>query len=255
MEDFVKTKQEILAKRKKHTPLEKFFHRIKPSTHHLFTDQYKGMPFHLVIEVPHDQLTQDAIQDIIPSCIGLSIDTSQLDILHTRQNLLDLKHIYPTLPIIQNDLILDPYQIYESRFQLMDHVPIHVNDISSSDLLSFILLNREHNMRSILKVHSESELDKTVETPVKLIGIDESSLIDKGFNLDELIDLAQKVPQEKLIMSRLINPTIEDLYKLKEAEINCVILPLYCDVLKDDRLLKLFPKIHSFKPEENRSPL
>lgn len=255
MEDFVKSKQEILAKRKKHTPLEKFFHRIKPSSNHLFSDKHEGMPFHLVIEVSQDQLNEEAIQQFIPSCVGLCVDTSNLEILHTRQSLLDLKQIYPTLPIIQNDLILDPYQTYESRFQLMDHVPIHVNDISASDLLSFILLNREHNMRSILKVHSEAELDKTVETPVKLIGIDESSLIGKNLNLDQLIDLAQKVPQEKLIISRVINPSIEDLYRLRDAEINCVILPHEANIFQDKRLLELFPKIHSFKPEENRSPL
>ncbi|MCJ8344003.1 hypothetical protein MJH12_00525 [bacterium] len=255
MDEFVKNKQAILAKRKKHTPLEKFFHRIQPSKNHLFTDHSEGMPFHLVIEISNGQINEEILQEILPSCIGLSIDTSQLEILHTRQDLLDLKLIYPTLPIIQNDLILDPYQIYESRFQLMDHVPIHVSNLSASDLLTFILLSREHNMRAILKVHNESELDKTIETPVKIIEIDESSIVDQGLNLDQVIDLAQKVPQEKLIISRVINPNIEDLQRLKEAEINCVILPIAADAIKDPRFLKLFPKVNNFKLEENRLPL
>ncbi|PCJ19145.1 MAG: hypothetical protein COB02_08845 [Candidatus Cloacimonadota bacterium] len=255
MDDIINSKRETLAKRKKHTPLEKFFHRIHQSKNHIFNSHNKGMPFHLIIEVSTNHINEQSLKDIIPSCIGLSIDTSNLEVLHTRQHLLDLKEIYPNLPIIQNDLIIDPYQIYESRFQLMDHIALHLNDISSSDLLSFILLSREQNMRTILKVHNEAEIDKTIETPVKLIEIDESSLINQGLNLDQIIDLAQKVPQEKLIISRVINPTIEDLHRLKEAEINCVILPIDADVIKNPQFLKIFPKINSFKSEENLSPL
>lgn len=80
------------------------------------------------------------------------------------------------LPILRKDFILEPYQVYESRFYGADAILL-IADLLSKDRLSELMqLAETLGMDYLIEAHTEKELKKILSLKAPLIGINNRDL-------------------------------------------------------------------------------
>ena len=81
------------------------------------------------------------------------------------------------LPLLRKDFIIDPYQIYESRYLGADAVLLIVRILTPQLLKSFLYLTWSLGMDALLEVHDEKDLDTALRTPAHIIGINKPNIV------------------------------------------------------------------------------
>ncbi len=66
------------------------------------------------------------------------------------------------LPLLRKDFILEPYQIYESRYFGADAVLLIADLLSKDKLIEFIVLAEQLGLEVLVEAHSEKELKKVL---------------------------------------------------------------------------------------------
>ena len=76
-----------------------------------------------------------------------------------------------SLPVLQKDFILDPFQIYEGRALGADAILLIASLLDREQLKDFVALARNLQMVPLVEVHNESDLEKTSNLNLSLIGL------------------------------------------------------------------------------------
>lgn len=105
------------------------------------------------------------------------------------------------LPILRKDFIIDEYQIYESRFYDADAILLIASILSKEQIGDFIGIAESMNMNCIVEVHNEKELNKVLDTKAEIIGINNRNLDTLEIDLNTTLNLMNKIPSGKLIVS------------------------------------------------------
>lgn len=146
---------------------------------------------------------------------GLSILTdedffggSNDDLLITRENV--------QLPLLRKDFIIDEYQIYEAKAIGADVILLIAAILSPAQMKKFSELAKELGLEVLLEIHNETELQKSLDIEVPMIGVNNRNL--KTFQVDLNIskELAPKIPSGviKISESGINNPA--SIKELKE---------------------------------------
>ncbi|MFA5374079.1 MAG: indole-3-glycerol phosphate synthase TrpC [Candidatus Omnitrophota bacterium] len=64
-------------------------------------------------------------------------------------------------PVLRKDFILEPYQVYESRFYGADAILLIAGLLTQDELTQFIAIAAELGMDCLVEVHNEKELKKS----------------------------------------------------------------------------------------------
>ena len=100
-----------------------------------------------------------------------------------------------TLPVLRKDFIIDPYQIYESLALGADCVLLIVAMLDDEQLADFCQLAQELKMAVLVESHTREELDRALQLPTPLIGINNRSLHTFNTDIQLSIDLKQYIPR------------------------------------------------------------
>jgi hypothetical protein len=222
--ELIRSKTQAIKIAKVETPLEKIFHNVHASSGNLVSQLSEQTGLSIILELNSEQ-TVSEIGANFPGLIAVSMENPAKPVAHGDTPPPTFGASGQPLSKIHNDLILEPYQIYQSRFLGFNLLPLYIGSLEESQVLSLFLLARQLGMGTIFSVSSQKELEKAVASPAKLIGIHEVDYFGKNLKVEQICELAEEVPQEKLILTRLSEPRVQDLEALKEAEINAVILP------------------------------
>jgi len=103
-----------------------------------------------------------------------------------------------SVPILQKDFILKPYQIYEARVRGADAVlliaALH-NRRSMRELFSLALSLK---LSALVEIHSEAELEEALSVGAGIIGINNRNLTTLQTNLDVSRRILPLMPKEKM---------------------------------------------------------
>jgi len=103
-------------------------------------------------------------------------------------------------PILRKDFILEPYQVYESRFFGADAILL-IADLLTKDTLSELMqLADSLGMDSLVEVHTEKELKKVLNMGVALIGINNRDLHTLEVDLKTTEKLFILIPKDKTVV-------------------------------------------------------
>ena len=117
-----------------------------------------------------------------------------LDILkNVRQNV--------ATPLLRKDFIIDPYQIYQSKYFGADSVLLIATILSESKLINFLQLAKSLCMNALVEIHDEFDLVKTLATNVEIIGVNNRDLKTFKVDVNTSLRLRQKIPAEKIVVS------------------------------------------------------
>lgn len=215
-----------LVRRKQQEPLETMFHKAKRNQIDLEqrARQFSGLglifdwnpTIHPEVETPlPPNFPEDSSQ-----ILAIATPTDNLNLKGSAINLEKIRHNHLGIPILQHDLIIDPYQIYHSRYYGAHYVSLFPGTIPDGDLLTLFLLCRQHGMAPVMHVNNSKELEKAMDTPAQFICINETDLFGGSLDIEEMRNLVEEIPQERMIICKLDQWTPEKLEAIWDAEIN-----------------------------------
>jgi indole-3-glycerol phosphate synthase len=138
----------------------------------------------------------------------------------------DLSNVRKTvdLPLLRKDFMIDPYQIYETKFYGADAVLLIVAALSLDQLDELESTAQSLDLHSLIEVHNENELEIALERKCKIIGINNRDLKTFDVSLQTSIKLSRQIPDDILIISESGIQSTEDIQTLHSHGINAFLV-------------------------------
>jgi indole-3-glycerol phosphate synthase len=105
------------------------------------------------------------------------------------------------LPVLRKDFIVDPYQVYEARAWGADCILLIVDAVPDAQLASLEALAHELGMDVLVESHDGGQLERALALRTALIGINNRDLKTFATRLETTLDLAARVPGERLLVT------------------------------------------------------
>ena len=106
-----------------------------------------------------------------------------------------------TLPVLRKDFTIDPYQVVEARVLGADCILLIAAALDDARLSELAALAAELGLDVLLEVHDAEELERALRVPTPLVGINNRDLRTFNLSLDTTLDLKDRVPPERLLVT------------------------------------------------------
>ncbi|MDD5115454.1 MAG: indole-3-glycerol phosphate synthase TrpC [Candidatus Omnitrophica bacterium] len=120
-----------------------------------------------------------------------------------------------TAPVLRKDFILEPYQIYESRYLGADAVLLIADLLSKDKLVEFMQIADSLDMDYLVEVHDEKELKKVLSLKVPVIGINNRNLHTLEVDFKTTEKLFTLIPRDKIVVVESGIKSYQDILFLK----------------------------------------
>lgn len=126
--------------------------------------------------------------------------------------------------MLRKDFIIDEYMIYQSVLLNADAVLLIAAILDIEQLKDYLLIAKSLNISALVEVHDEYELEKALKVGSDIIGVNNRDL--KTFNVDinNSIRMSKLIPDDVLYISESGIKDYEDIKRLKENNINAVLI-------------------------------
>jgi indole-3-glycerol phosphate synthase len=118
----------------------------------------------------------------------------------------DLSHLAAvrqavSLPLLRKDFVVDPYQLYEARFYGADAVLLIAAALDVPELTDLAALSLELGLEPVVEVHTAAELEKALQCPCRIIGINNRDLHTFRTDVATTLALLPHIPDGYLVVS------------------------------------------------------
>jgi indole-3-glycerol phosphate synthase len=120
------------------------------------------------------------------------------------------------LPVLRKDFIIDPYQVYEARAIGADCILLIAAALGDTMLQDLAQLAVQLGMDVLVEVHNAKELERTLNLPLRLIGINNRNLHTFETSLQTTIELLAEIPDDRLVVTESGIHTVDDVRLMRE---------------------------------------
>jgi indole-3-glycerol phosphate synthase len=128
------------------------------------------------------------------------------------------------IPVLRKDFIIDAWQVYQSRILGADCILLIVAALGDPQLYELTVLAQELGMDVLMEVHDEAELSRALNTPARLIGINNRNLRTFVTDLDTSVVLSQRIPADRIVISESGIHSANDINMLSNHGINTFLI-------------------------------
>jgi indole-3-glycerol phosphate synthase len=128
------------------------------------------------------------------------------------------------LPVLRKDFTIDAWQVYEARVIGADAILLIVAALDDEALLGLTLLAAELDLDVLVEVHDEDELERAMDLPAPLIGINNRNLRTFETSLDTSLQLRARAGEGRLLVSESGIRTAGDVERLRAAGIHAFLV-------------------------------
>ena len=123
------------------------------------------------------------------------------------------------LPIIRKDFIFDPYQILESKVYNADAILLIMSILTDTKVKELISLANDYNLDCLVEIHNEEELKRAINIGYPLIGINNRNLNNLIVNINNTLDLINKIPSNFTVVAESGIKSRDEINKYNEVGI------------------------------------
>jgi indole-3-glycerol phosphate synthase len=236
LEKIVEMKKEEVRKRKtqsRQKEMEKTISYLPPPRD--FVDAIsQSIPIALIAEVKRASPSVGVIKEDIDLCLvareyqrggacAISVLTEAYFFKGDLSHLQQIKEMV-SLPILQKDFILDPFQIYESRAAGADAILLIASILDREELKDFVGLARNLQLVPLVEIHNENDLEKTSALDLSLIGINNRDLRKFEVDLGTTLRLRREISPETKVISESGIKSPEDVKLLREGGVDGILV-------------------------------
>lgn len=128
------------------------------------------------------------------------------------------------LPLLLKDFVVDPYQILDAAARGADAVLLLAALLSETEIQRFVTEARLLGLDSLVEVHDEAELVRSVRAGATIIGINNRSLHTFEVDLGTSVALLPHVPPLVTAVAESGLSTPADLARLRETRCDAVLM-------------------------------
>jgi indole-3-glycerol phosphate synthase len=128
------------------------------------------------------------------------------------------------LPVLRKDFMVDPYQIYESRAVGADCVLLIAACLEDAQMAELEAIARSLDMAVLVEVHDAAELERALKLRTPLLGINNRNLRTFEVTLQTTLDLLQRVPGDRLVITESGIQSKDDVRKMREAGVHAFLV-------------------------------
>jgi indole-3-glycerol phosphate synthase len=131
---------------------------------------------------------------------------------------LEARKANPNIPMLRKDFIIDEFQIYESKALGADVILLIAANLTPNEVFTFAKLVKTLGMETLLEVHDEEELDRSLCEYIDVVGVNNRNL--KNFaeqNVNASLELANKIPASFIKISESCISKPETITQLKSV--------------------------------------
>lgn len=155
------------------------------------------------------------------SCLSVLTDA---DFFQGSEAFLQQARAACALPVLRKDFTIDPYQVYEARAIGADAILLIVAALDDADLLEMALIAAELDLDVLVEVHDEAELERALEIPASMIGVNNRNLRTFEVSLDTTLRMLGQVPRDRLLVTESGIHSRADVERLRSVGVNAFLV-------------------------------
>ncbi|MCL6712251.1 indole-3-glycerol phosphate synthase TrpC [Pseudomonas sp. R2.Fl] len=129
-----------------------------------------------------------------------------------------------TLPVLRKDFTIDPYQVYEARVLGADCILLIVAALDDNQLVDLSGLAMQLDMDVLVEVHDIDELERALQVPVPLVGINNRNLRTFEVSLETTLAMKDAVPRDRLLVTESGILVPDDVARMRAAGIDAFLV-------------------------------
>ncbi|QNR97068.1 indole-3-glycerol phosphate synthase TrpC [Stenotrophomonas sp. 169] len=129
-----------------------------------------------------------------------------------------------TLPVLRKDFVIDAYQVVEARVLGADCILLIVAALDDRQLAELSSLAMELGMDVLVEVHDIDELERALQVPVQMIGINNRNLRTFEVSLQATLDMRTAVPKDRLLVTESGILAPQDVALMRDAGVNAFLV-------------------------------
>ena len=128
------------------------------------------------------------------------------------------------LPVLRKDFTIDPYQVVEARALGADAVLLIVAALEDGQMAELYAAACEFGLDVLVEVHNRAELDRALDLPLSMVGINNRNLHTFDTSLDTTIDLLPHIPEDCLVVTESGIHTTDDVSQMRSAHVHAFLV-------------------------------
>lgn len=129
-----------------------------------------------------------------------------------------------SLPVIRKDFMVDIYQIYEARAMGADAILLIVSALDHGLMAEMEAVSHELGMDVLVETHDGDELTAALKLKTKLVGVNNRNLRTFEVSLKNTLDLLDRMPPEKLVITESGILTPADVKTMRDANVHAFLV-------------------------------
>lgn len=129
-----------------------------------------------------------------------------------------------SLPVIRKDFIIDPYQVFEARAWGADCILLIMDAAPDATLAQLESLANSLGMDVLVESHDAGQLERAFRLSTPLIGINNRDLRTFGIRIETTLELLDRVPAGRIVVTESGIAAPEDVKRLREAKVGAYLV-------------------------------
>ena len=128
------------------------------------------------------------------------------------------------LPVLRKDFTIDPYQVHEARALGADCILLIVAALSDEQLAELSGIAMQLDLDVLVEVHDIDELERAIQVPAPLLGINNRSLRTFEVSLQTTLSLQRAVPADRRLVTESGIHGTDDVARMRAAGVEAFLV-------------------------------
>jgi indole-3-glycerol phosphate synthase len=128
------------------------------------------------------------------------------------------------LPVLRKDFVVDPYQVLEARALGADCILLIVAALDDLRMAGLAVLAADLGMDVLVEVHDIDELERALQVPARLLGINNRNLRTFEVSLDTTLALREAVPRDRILVTESGITAPGDVQRMRAAGVDAFLV-------------------------------